>query len=118
MIYDSLANIERYHSIFDVPSMNYTTMGPTPFTHLFEAHSLHGTLICVREGSALVCTTYPEGMVNLSRDINGFVYLEATSITSTAVLDDQHFIYFAPYEPYSIIVEEHALIACELVEVK
>ena len=111
MIYDSRANIERYHSIFEVGKIHYHVMNPTSFSGVFEAHSKEGVVLFVEAGSILVSSTYSEGAPNLLRDINGFVHLQTMAITTTVRLDSEHFLFFSPYELYSIVVDEKTAVA-------
>ncbi|HPX29139.1 MAG TPA: hypothetical protein PK909_00910 [Sphaerochaeta sp.] len=118
MIYDTLDSLARYTHLFGMTEPVYETIHPKPFDGMFIAHSHYATIFLVKEGEILVCSTHAQQPSTFVRDINGFVHLESSGITSTARVDSDHFIFFSPYEPYALIAEKQADVARLLVEVR
>ncbi|NLZ76601.1 MAG: hypothetical protein GX911_01340 [Spirochaetales bacterium] len=118
MIYDTLDALARYDHLFELTEPVFETIRPEPFDGIFAAHSLWATVFLVREGEVLLCSTHARQPGTLVRDINGFVSLESSGITSTVRVDSRHFVFFSPYEPYALVAKREALVARLLVEVR
>jgi len=118
MIYDTIDSLARYDHLFEMTEPVFETICPVPFDGMFTAHSHYATIFLVKKGEILVCSTHARQPSTLVRDINGFVHLESSGITSTARVDSGHFIFFSPYEPYALVAEKQADVARLLVEVR